>query len=207
MKTKGQLVFENPTAAWPAERAAKEEEGEEGGQTAKEEGGEGQEGGQENEGQQLVDKLVEKLKPPEKSEEQKINELVKKSAKVLLKISSHSFLDFFPDELTVDETKITIVVRNFFGSGQIYSIPFKQLQDTSVEMTPFSATLKIVDKRYKNQPIVLKHLKVKEAIEAHHLIEGLILSTEQKIDVGKINAKKAAEKVEGVGKTPEVEQA
>lgn len=147
----------------------------------------------------LINQLAEKLKPPEKSDSEKVEELLSKAARVLFKTSTVFPFDLFPDKLIIDEIKISIAYSRFFSSEQIYSVLIKDVSDVTVETTPFLATLKIIDNRYQDNPIILKNLRRKSALRAHKIIQGLILGREQKIDFSKIEAPDLVKKIEALG--------
>lgn len=113
---------------------------------------------------------------------QKFKILMNKSTKVLLRISSIFPFDLFPDELTIDEFKVSIHARDFFFSEDIHSIPIVVIRDVDVYVGPFFATLKIVPDGYPGHALEVHYLKRKEAVRARKLIEGLIIARKQGID-------------------------
>lgn len=70
-------------------------------------------------------------------------------------------------------------------------------------MTPFSASLKVASKEFKDNPITIKNLEPEDAIKARRIIQGLILSQREKIDFSKIEDKDIAKKIEELGKVTE----
>lgn len=216
MKATGNLSFGNGNSSWPGNRPKEEKKEqkpseEESGQKGGEIGGEpswpgGQpkeeQGGKEEkkEGEEEEKKKEDEEEKKEEKKEKKIEDLLKEAKNVLIQVSSHSMFGLSSHTLTVDETKLTITTKEFLGSEQIYSIPIKELQDVEVELTFFSATLKIIDKRYKDKTITLKGLKKNEALKTRQIIQGLMLSTDQKVDVSKLKEAEAAIKIAEVGK-------
>lgn len=151
---------------------------------------------------QFVDELVKKLKPepqPQPSEDQKIDELIKKTSRVIFKLSGLFPFDFFPDELTIDESKVNIVEKGLINDTT-YSIEIKDLGDVSVETNPLLATLTIVSTHNTEKPIVMKSLDPDQAKKARDILQGLIIGRDQKIDLTKIQDEHLAKKVEELGK-------
>ncbi len=156
-----------------------------------------------NHGQIIFNPPQNKQSQPEpqtnNNEAQKIEELVTKTARVLLKISGIFPFDFFPDELVIDENKVSIIAKGLIDES-IYSIAIKDLGDVSVETVFIFASLTISDNRMNHQEIKVKWLDPDEAVRAHNMIQGLILGREQKIDWAKIRTEELAKKVEELGK-------
>lgn len=137
------------------------------------------------------------------SEQQKLENLIKKSQNVLFEASSIALFDLFPDKLVIDENKINILTREFIESERIYSIPISKVVDVEVETTPFSATLKITHGDFKEQPVIIKDLDPDKAIKARRIIQGLIIGQGEQIDFSKIKTKDLVKKLEELGKTTE----
>lgn len=142
---------------------------------------------------------------PPLQDEQKLNKLVIGSSQVFLKISSVFPFDFFPDDLTIDDNKVSFIIREFFFSEDIYSIIIKSIKDVEIECGPFFATLKIVPEWFPGKIVQVNYLKKSEAIEARRLILGLICACREGIDVTKLDQDKVKKMVEKVGKIKEVE--
>lgn len=207
MQARGQIFFSN--SSWPAGKAAakkraekekkKQEEDAESRERSDMAGGREQKKEEEGpDSEKFINQLAEKLKP-EKSDKEKMEELLNKSARVLFKASTVFPFDLFPDKLIIDEIKISIVYRHFFSSEQVYSVSIKDIDNVSVEVIPFLATLKIIDNRYKDNPIIIKNLRRKAATRARRIIEGLILGRDQKIDFSKLEGPDLVKKIEELG--------
>lgn len=123
------------------------------------------------------------------------------SKRVLLKTSSIFPFDLFPDEITIDETKVSIVYHEFFFSDEVHSITIDMIKDIDVETGPLFATLKIVPDGYPGRPMELRFLKKKDAIKARQIIQGLIIARKHGIDPTKIQSEDFLEKIELMGTT------
>lgn len=109
--------------------------------------------------------------------------LVKKSNRILVTISSHRLLfDFFPDTLNVEESRITVITRNFFMSSQIHSVDIKDISNIFINTAPFFAQLVIVSKTFAKNEIRIKYLWKDEAIYVRRVIEGLRAFDAKQID-------------------------
>ena len=64
-----------------------------------------------------------------------IANLVKKSNRILVSISSHAFpFDFFPDTINVEEGRITIINRHFLSS-EVHSVDIKDISNIFINRT------------------------------------------------------------------------
>lgn len=109
--------------------------------------------------------------------------LVKKSNRILSTISTHKFpIDLFPDTINIEETRVTVITRNFFFSSQIHSVDVKDISNIFINMAPFFAQLVIVSKTFRENEIRIKYLRKDEAVFARRIIEGLRIFETKQID-------------------------
>ena len=135
------------------------------------------------------------------SEIEKFNALVKRSNKILLKTSAVFPFDFFPDEITIDESKVNIIFHEFFLSEDVHSITIDMIRDIEVETSPLFATLKIVPDGYPGHALEVHYLKKKDAIKARRIIQGLMVARKQDIDLAQLDESHFIEEIESLGKT------
>ena len=131
--------------------------------------------------------------------ETQLNQMVEKSKQVLLSIKSTFPFDFFPDEITIDPTKINVVIKNFWGSGSVHSVYIQDVTDVKVESTPFFATLKLVDKAFVENKIKVSFLKKKDAYRARRILQGLVVATRDNLNLAGMDINELAKKVEELG--------
>ncbi|RJQ25972.1 hypothetical protein C4577_04465 [Candidatus Parcubacteria bacterium] len=132
--------------------------------------------------QGIYEFLKEGTKKKEESTE-KFQSLVDNSKKILFKTKAVFPFDFFPDELTIDFNKVNLIIRDFFGSGRVHSVFIKDISDVFVYKTPFFSTIEIVDVGFVENSIKMKFLKNKDAMRARRIIQGLIITSKQDIDL------------------------
>jgi len=112
-----------------------------------------------------------------------VADLVKKSNRIIVSISTHRFpFDFFPDTLNIEEGRVTIINRSFFLSSQIHSVDIKDISNIFVNTAPFFAQLVIVSKTFTMNEIRIKYLRKDEAVYARRIIEGLRIFLGKQID-------------------------
>lgn len=116
-------------------------------------------------------------------DKQEVAILVKKSNRILVAISSHRFpFDFFPDTLSVEEGRITVISRKFFLSSEIHSVDIKDISNVFINTAPFFAQLVIVSKTFAKNEIKIKYLWKNEAVYVRRILEGLRAFEAKQID-------------------------
>lgn len=143
----------------------------------------------------------------EKEEEKKdLDEFVQEINTHLLRIKSIFPFEFFPDELIVDQNKVTIVKNYFYFSKQMRNILLDDIGDVMIETGPFFATLIILDKSSGNaqkEEMKVGFLPKNKALKFRRLIEGLITCRKENVDLSGRTEKEICLKVEEIGKTVE----
>ncbi|MBI3341537.1 hypothetical protein HY024_00275 [Candidatus Curtissbacteria bacterium] len=131
--------------------------------------------------------------------EKNLDNLAKRASKgVLMHIKGVFPLDIFPDEVVVDINKVNIIRNDLFGR-KIHSVYLKDISDVIVNSSIFFSSLKIVDMGFTESGIVIKNLKRGEAEEARRVIQGLVVSTKQNINLSKIDPEELRDKVGRIG--------
>lgn len=152
----------------------------------------------------IVDKSVEEGKDEnaknqatkKELDKQIIDDLVKKSNRVIIRISSKIFpWDFFPDTIVVEESRVTFVFRQFLSS-QSHSVDIKDISNVFIESSLFLATLQVVSQTYIQNDIKIVHLKRKQAEKVRRIIEGLRTFIQNNIDTSDYEVHELISKIE-----------
>lgn len=77
-----------------------------------------------------------------------LDKLVKKSNRILASISTHNFLNLFPDTINIEESRVTVITRNFFLSSQIHSVDIKDISNVFINTAPFF----VIKLTWENEP-------------------------------------------------------
>lgn len=112
---------------------------------------------------------------------QVVNDLIKKSNRCIISISSLFPWDLFPNTIEVEESRVTFIFRQFLTS-QSHSIDIKDISSVLIESSPFFATLQLVSRTYIENEITIGHLEVIKAKRVQMIIEGLRTFAEHNID-------------------------
>jgi hypothetical protein len=102
----------------------------------------------------------------------KLNELIRKSNRSIISISSVFPWNFFPNTIDVEESRVTFIFRQFFTS-QSHSVDIKDISNVFIESGFFFATLQVVSRTFIQNDIKIEYLKKKDAYRAKNIIEGL----------------------------------
>jgi hypothetical protein len=134
---------------------------------------------------------------------QRFSDLLAGGQKPLLKVNTVFPFDLFPDALIVDPVKVTLVHKIFFASEQIKSILIKEIKYCILESAPFFSTIKLADNMMQPTTIVIKPVFKKEAMKAHDLIQGLLITAKQHVDTISIPSQKEIKHFEDLGRPKE----
>lgn len=127
----------------------------------------------------------EAIKETAKEEEKfgkRVEDLVEKSEKPLIRIKAIWPFDYFPDEVTVDATKVNIIRHALFAE-KVQSIFVKDLINVEVNKGILFATLLVSNIQ---GPVYINYLGKEDAFCARRIIQGLIAVAKQDIDLSKV---------------------
>ena len=127
--------------------------------------------------------------------------LVKKSNRILVSISSHALpFDLFPDTINVEEGRITIINRHFLSS-EVHSVDIKDISNVFINRTFFFSQLVIISKTFEENEIKIRNLKTKEAVFIRRIIEGLRIFENKQIDTSNYTKEELIAKLEELSTT------
>jgi hypothetical protein len=127
--------------------------------------------------------------------------LVKKSNRILISITSHAFpFDFFPDVINVEEGRVTIINRHFLSS-EVHSIDIKDISNVFINRTFIFSQLVIISRTYEDNEIRMRNLRTKEAVYVRRIIEGLRIFENKQIDTSSYSKETLIAKLEQLSTT------
>ncbi|MBI4137558.1 hypothetical protein HY469_05855 [Candidatus Roizmanbacteria bacterium] len=138
-----------------------------------------------------------------RAETKRLKDLMSKSDRIIFKTRSVFPFDLFPDEIIIDETKVSIITHSFFETAQVRSIGFNDIFNVILEYSIFFAKIKVIEVAFLNQPLEVEYLKKSDALRARRIIQGLIIAKKEGIDFGKILPSELVKRTEEVGKARE----
>jgi hypothetical protein len=110
-----------------------------------------------------------------------VNDLVRKSNRCIISISSSFPWNFFPDTIDIEESRVTFKFSQFLSS-QSHSVEIKDISNVFIESSMFFSTLQVVSRTYVQNDIKIGHLNKKKAVLVQKIIEGLRTFSEHNIN-------------------------
>lgn len=126
-------------------------------------------------------------------------ELVKKSNREVLSISSVFPWDLFPTTIRIQENKVSFIFRQFLTS-QEQDVDIRDISNTHIEHGFLFSKLKVISNTFANQPVIVFHLRRKDAQRARMCIQGLQLFNQKSIDTSDYEIKELIQKLEELQK-------
>lgn len=128
-----------------------------------------------------LEEAITKRAGKEEENRQAVEDMVSRSNRTLVKISSVFPFDFFPSSIIVEETRLTIIHRQLLSS-QAQSVDLKNISNTLMDSSILFAQLTIVSNTFTENQIVINRLWKKDAVFIRRIIEGLRMFVEKDID-------------------------
>lgn len=131
----------------------------------------------------------------------KLDMLARESARVIVDVKAVFPFNFFPDEVILDETKVSVHISYFFWSKEVRSIEYKDIFNVAVQQGLFFAKLEIVDRFFTQSPITINYLFKKDAHKIRRLIQGMMIAQKEQIDIHDMPLKELVAKLERIGRS------
>lgn len=128
-------------------------------------------------------------------DKQIVNDLVKKSNRLIVTISSMFPWDLFPSTIEVEEGRVTFHFRQLFSS-QSHSVDIRDISNVFIESTIFFASLQVVSRTFVQNEIKIGKLHKKKAEKVQKIIEGLRTFTENNINTSNYEIHELISKIE-----------
>ena len=137
------------------------------------------------------------------SPEVKLQHIAKANEEILYSVSTVFPFEIFPTTIVISKTKIDIINYYFFFSKQLKSIMLSELGRAEVTTTAFLSCLIL---RGKISDIVLgriPNLPSTRAQEAQSIIQGLLVSKTENIDVQHVDPQELRQSAKAIGQPQE----
>ncbi len=93
----------------------------------------------------------------------------------------------FPDSLSIDRQKLTIVHRSFFSSSSTISVQIDDVQVAKVDVGPFFGSVHLASKYFVDNIQSINFLKRADAVAIQRLLQGYMIAHHRKIDCSSID--------------------
>ena len=135
-----------------------------------------------------------------KQELKKLQQVTKESQDVLFKVNSVFPMALFPDTITVDRHKLTIIYRQFFWMEQTVSVPLADIKNIQADMGPFFGSLTVTSDHFINNTQTITYLWRKDAKCIQELVQGAMMAYKEQIDITKVSTKELFKLLTELGK-------
>lgn len=126
---------------------------------------------------------------------------VSEISKELMRLKAVWPFDFFPNEIIIEEKRLVINIRHFWGSNTLNTMDMKELIVFEVTQSPLFASIFVKGGPMGVVDFSLNWFKVDEARKAKSLIDGLVMKEKGVIQVPSSDTNKQVEILEQVGET------
>lgn len=145
--------------------------------------------------QEGKDEQVKNESTKKEADKQVVDNLVRKSNRCIISISSLFPWDIFPNTINVEESRVTFTFRQFMSS-QSHSVDIKDISNVFIESSLFFATLQVVSNTFVQNDVKIGNLSKNEAKKMQMIIEGLRTFVENKIDTSNYEIEELVYKLE-----------
>jgi len=128
----------------------------------------------------------DKQKQSEAEAVEKLEDVVEKTQNILTQAKAIFPFDLFPDFITIDRKKITVVHRSFFGVQQTISVRHSDITNVQADVGPFVGSLTITSEHFINNIQTIKYLHRRDAVAIQRLIQGMIIAHKEGIEMNDI---------------------
>lgn len=131
---------------------------------------------------------------------EKLNQLVENAGTVLFRIKTTFPFVFFPHEIIITLSDVSVVFGKFLTSREIRTVSISKIAEVIVTTGFLFAQLKIIDTEYSQLTIQVDYLDRNEAMKAKRLIQGLLFATKEGVDLTKVKDDDMISKIEELGR-------
>lgn len=116
-------------------------------------------------------------------ETKELKEIVTQSHEILMSANTVFPISLFPDTVTVDRTKVTIIKRDFFWSSDVMSIRIEDVLNVSATVGPLFGSLTVASRVMSTiDHFKIDHFWRNDALRLKHIIQGYVIAQHNKID-------------------------
>lgn len=129
----------------------------------------------------------------------KLDKIADSSSRILYELKTVFPFNFFPDEIIIDETKVTVVSHIFFQSKETHSVMYQDIFNVIVDNSVFFATMIIADRFFSREPTKITYLKKHEAMKAMRIILGMMVISKERVNTQPLPLEELREKAQRIG--------
>jgi hypothetical protein len=131
---------------------------------------------------------------------QELKKVIGGSHEVLVSASTVFPFTLFPDTVTVDREKVTVVNRFFFRVAETVSIAIEDILNVTADVGPFFGSLKILTRFYDpEKPYSVDYLWRGDAERLKRILQGYVIAHQKAIDCTPLETKELARMLNKLG--------
>lgn len=112
----------------------------------------------------------------------KLRSIADSAHEVLFSTQSVFPFMLFPDSITVDRIKVTVVQRAFFRVSEVNSFQIEDILNVEGDTGPFFGSLKIYTRFFSTEPLRINYLSRKDTIFIKRILQGYNIARQRKIE-------------------------
>lgn len=121
-------------------------------------------------------------------ETKELKEIVTQSHEILMSANTVFPISLFPDTVTVDRTKVTIIKRDFFWSSDVMRIRIEDVLNVSATVGPLFGSLTVASRVMSTiDHFKIDHFWRNDALRLKHMIQGYVIAQHNKIDTAHLS--------------------
>jgi hypothetical protein len=119
-----------------------------------------------------------------------LSEMVNNAKDVLASATTVFPFTLFPDTLSIDREKLTIVHRTFFKVSEVMSIHTEDILNVTANAGPFFGSLALSTRFFHtDKPYRINYFWRDDALRLKSIIQGFIIAKQSDVDMNNINSK------------------
>lgn len=131
---------------------------------------------------------------------EKLQDIVEKAQTILIKSSAVFPFDLFPDTITIDRKKLTVVHRHFFNAKQTACVQHSDIKNIQAVVGPLFGSLTVTSDHFINNIQTIKFLPKRDVLAIQQLVQGFIIANHEDIDMSEIENSKLVELLDTLGR-------
>lgn len=129
----------------------------------------------------------------------RISEAIGHSPDVLFSATTVFPFSLFPDSVTLDREKVTIINRVFFRVAEIVSLRIDDVLNVMADVGPFFGAVKIQTRFFDAASYSIRFLRRDDALRLKHLLQGYVIANQKGINCDGFTADELATLLEKIG--------
>ena len=130
-----------------------------------------------------------------------LKQAIKGSHEILYTADTVFPFTLFPDTVTIDRAKLTIIRRKFFGLSDSMSIRIEDLLNVTANTGPFFGSISLNSRVFNpHKPYVVNFLWREDTIKIKRIVQGYVIAMQKDIDLTPLTTDELSKMLNDLGK-------